>query len=210
MHTQANHRSAHIRVACLQLGPQRRPQLLQSWNARDEQPETNSLQASSNKSNTNKRFHTQHTDQTTSNQNQQQRHCSKPSTITHKRFAHTAPSLISRRGVADVVSPIRPWPCDSGCVGRRIGCSRRWREFLRKNVVCSTCCWTIYVRAGAQQTLAASLAADDQHSTTFKSPAVNNQSARAPAPPHNPKHQQLQQCHWVRTQSKTTAAHTFE
>ena len=46
--TQENIRSANIRVACLQFGPQRRPHLQENWIASNELPDTNSLQANNN------------------------------------------------------------------------------------------------------------------------------------------------------------------
>ena len=112
--------------------------MLGNWSTGDEQPETNSLQAKSNKSSTHTiaLAHTQHTDPSTSNQKQHQRNHTRTLIHTHIRFEYIAPNCFLRCPPADVVSPLRLWPCDSGCVGKRIGCNRRWCEFLRGKTQC--------------------------------------------------------------------------
>ena len=97
---------------------------------RPEQPETNSFQANSNESNTNKRpTHITYRPNRQHPKTKAEQLLTYPCTLTI--YLQTQPQID-----VDDVCPLRPWPCDSGSVGKSIGCSRRWCDFL----TCTTRC----------------------------------------------------------------------
>ena len=109
VHTQANSCSARIRVACRQFGPQRRPHSRRPTAFKQTAKHQTQTRAPTQTTPT----HPPATTHTTAH------------THTHIRFAHAASRCGLQCRAADVVSPLRSWPCNSRCVGIHIAYRRR-------------------------------------------------------------------------------------